>query len=56
MRYFAAITAAIIMLLLLAANCFPAPQHWGFGFGYLVVLEEDSSGKNVLSVYEPPLL
>ena len=31
------------------------PQHWGFGFGYLVTVEENQAGRRCLSVYEPPL-
>lgn len=31
------------------------PQHWGFGFGYLVTLEEGADGARVLSAYEPPM-
>ncbi|MFO0915042.1 MAG: hypothetical protein U0795_18930 [Pirellulales bacterium] len=31
------------------------PQHFGFGFGYLVTIETDQAGQSALSVYEPPL-
>jgi hypothetical protein len=49
----------VLPLLLLIAGLTPAavagPQHWGFGFGYLVTLEENDQGTRVLSVYEPPV-
>lgn len=31
------------------------PQHWGFGFSYLVTLEEGADGARALSAYEPPM-
>ncbi|MBN2446335.1 MAG: hypothetical protein JXO22_06410 [Phycisphaerae bacterium] len=40
---------------LLAAPATAGPQHWGFGFGYFVTIEEDDAGHRALSVYEPPL-
>jgi hypothetical protein len=41
-------------LLLLSASALAGPQHWGFGFGYLVALEREADGLR-LAVYEPPL-
>lgn len=38
-----------------AAVAFAGPQHWGFGFGYLVTLETNQAGARAVSVYEPPL-
>ncbi|MEW6251586.1 MAG: hypothetical protein AB1716_13135, partial [Planctomycetota bacterium] len=50
-------TACGVFLLIVSgtAALFGGPQHWGFGFGYLVAVEEDAQGRRVLSVYEPPL-
>ncbi len=50
--------AAVTVTLLLATWAVPAlagPQHFGFGFGYLVTIEQNSAGQAALSVYEPPL-
>ena len=44
-----------IVVALCAATAAGGPQHWGFGFGYLVTLEENAGGQRALSVYEPPL-
>lgn len=55
-RTFAA--TSIALTLFAAAGTAPAlagPQHFGFGFGYLVTIEQDAGGQNALSVYEPPL-
>lgn len=38
-----------------ASAALAGPQHWGFGFGYLVTVEQNDSGQRALSVYEPPL-
>ena len=38
-----------------ASAVFAGPQHWGFGFGYLVTVEQTERGQRALSVYEPPL-
>ena len=38
-----------------ASAAFAGPQHWGFGFGYLVTVEQNERGQRALSVYEPPL-
>lgn len=49
-------TATILVALLAFASAAHAgPQHWGFGFGYLVTVEQEQGGKRALSVYEPPL-
>ncbi len=47
--------AAIGLWLALQPVVVAGPQHWGFGFGYLVTLEEGAGGSRALSVYEPPL-
>jgi hypothetical protein len=39
----------------LASAALAGPQHWGFGFGYLVTVEQSERGQRALSVYEPPL-
>lgn len=51
MRYVWSMSAA----LLLAGHALAGPQHWGFGFGYLVTVEEDATGLRALCVYEPPM-
>jgi len=38
-----------------ASAALAGPQHWGFGFGYLVTVEQNERGQRALSVYEPPL-
>lgn len=38
-----------------ASPALAGPQHWGFGFGYLVTVEQNERGQRALSVYEPPL-
>jgi hypothetical protein len=50
--------APLVFTALLAVAAAPAlagPQHFGFGFGYLVTLEKNDAGQTALSVYEPPL-
>jgi hypothetical protein len=50
--------APLVFAALLAAAAAPAlagPQHFGFGFGYLVTIEKNDAGQTALSVYEPPL-
>ncbi len=51
----AARSTAVLLALLSPALAFATPQHWGFGFGYLVCLEEDDRGRQAFSVYAPPL-
>ena len=38
-----------------ASAALAGPQHWGFGFGYLVTVEQNERGQRALSVYEPPV-
>jgi hypothetical protein len=38
-----------------AVSALAGPQHWGFGFGYLVTIEQNEKGERALSVYEPPM-
>ena len=38
-----------------ASAALAGPQHWGFGFGYLVTVEQNERDQRALSVYEPPL-
>ena len=49
------ITGLFIASFGLAFAVFAGPQHWGFGFGYLVTVEQNDRGQRALSVYEPPL-
>ncbi len=51
------IATLMLATILLTSSPFAAagPQHWGFGFGYLVTIEDDGAGGRVLCVYEPPL-
>ena len=55
MKRYLASTILLLFTGVFAGNVLAGPQHWGFGFGYLVLLEQGDSGNNVLSVYEPPL-
>lgn len=45
----------MVTAMLAALPAAAGPQHWGFGFGYLVTIEENERGERALSVYEPPL-
>ena len=49
------ITIVCVTGLGFASAALAGPQHWGFGFGYLVTVEQDERGQRALSVYEPPL-
>ncbi|MBN2447978.1 MAG: hypothetical protein JXO22_14700 [Phycisphaerae bacterium] len=57
MSRFIAVTCVTVTVLLAtwAAPAIAGPQHFGFGFGYLVTIEQNADGHNALSVYEPPL-
>jgi hypothetical protein len=45
----------LVIVLLSSLSVWAGPQHWGFGFGYLVTIEEREGGQRALSVYEPPM-
>lgn len=45
---------AIMLPAVAADSLLAGPQHWGFGFPYLAVVEE-VGGQQRLAVYEPPL-
>ena len=45
----------LLLSVTLAGAALAGPQHWGYGFGYLVTVEENSAGQRAVSVYEPPL-
>ncbi len=45
----------LAIVLLGSLSAWAGPQHWGFGFGYLVTIEEQEGGARALSVYEPPM-
>jgi hypothetical protein len=49
------ITGLCVTGLGFASAALAGPQHWGFGFGYLVTVEQNERGQRALSVYEPPL-
>lgn len=51
----AALLAFTTLVVTVTAPVLAGPQHYGFGFGYLVTLEENDAGRTALSVYEPPL-
>jgi hypothetical protein len=49
------LTCLCAAILGFASAALAGPQHWGFGFGYLVTVEQNERGQRALSVYEPPL-
>ena len=54
-RFLSRTITAVGIILTFASLALAGPQHWGFGFGYFVTVEENEQGQRALSVYEPPL-